>query len=214
MHCGDCVQACPAGALASVGQIMTVEDASKTAARDKLFFKLSSGGVTVSGGEPLLQKNVVDLLRLLKEDAIHTAVDTALNMTWSRIMESMPYTDIYLADIKAVTPEVHDRYTGCNNGQILKNLRRLAESGKTIWIRTPLIPGANIGELPLIADFIRSLPLDHIWFELIPFHNYAYSKYKSLGMEYAFKDLQPPSGEEMNEYKKYFYGIKIVEYWK
>lgn len=211
VSCGKCAAVCPAGAIGEASREMTLEEIVKTTLRDKHFYH-PVGGVTVSGGEPLLQKDLPHLLRALHEQGIHTAVDTAFCVPWERIEATMPFADLFLTDIKAINPALHRELTGVGNELILSNVRALADSGKAFWIRVPVIPGENSSELAAIADFVRSLNRPDVPVELIPYHNMAGGKYASLGLEMPLEDLQPPKKEEMDVFYRLFDGLKRVEY--
>lgn len=209
--CGKCAKVCPAGAIAEASRELTLEEILKTVLRDRSFYR-PDGGVTVSGGEPLLQKELPALLRALQEQGIHTAVDTAFCVPWERIEAAMPYTSLFLTDIKAIDSDLHRELTGVSNELILDNIRRLAASGKDFWIRVPVIPGQNSGEMEKIAEFVRSLNRPDVPVELIPYHNMAGGKYASLGQEAPLQDIQPPKKEEMDIFYRPFEGLKRVEY--
>ena len=168
--------------------------------------------MTVSGGEPLLQKELPKLLQALRQQGIHTAVDTAFCVSWERIEKAMPYTSLFLTDIKAIDSDLHRQLTGVGNELILQNIRALAKSGHPFWIRVPVIPGLNSGELGAIAEFVRSLNRPDVPVELIPYHNMAGGKYASLGLDAPLQELQPPKKEEMDIFYRLFDGLKRVEY--
>ena len=210
--CMACYDECPSDAIKQWGKAMRVEECMKEIMRDVGYYERSGGGVTVSGGEPLLQKNLPELLQALKQQGVHTAVDTAFCVPWERIAAAMPHADLFLTDIKAMDGALHRELTGVDNALILANIRRLAESGKAFWIRVPVIPGLNTGELPAIADFVRSLNRPDVPVELIPYHNMAGGKYASLGKCMPLDDLQPPKKEEMDVFYDLFAGLKRVEY--
>ena len=210
--CGKCIENCPTKALSLSGKEMSAEEVVAVAAKDRVFFESSGGGVTISGGEPLLQDDLPAVLRALREMGIHTAVDTALNVPWKRVENVVPYTSLFLVDIKAMDPEVHKKWTGCDNHLIQENFRRLLATGADIWVRVPFIPGANDGEMPAIAEFLRQLPAGRISLEVIPFHNYAANKYQSLGMTYSFEDKLPPEEEVYQRCLRLFEGINMITY--
>lgn len=211
VSCGKCAKVCPAGAITEVSREMTKDEILKAVLRDKSFYR-DGGGVTVSGGEPLLQKDLPKLLEALREQGIHTAVDTAFCVSWERIGAAMPYTNLFLTDIKAIDSDLHRQLTGVGNELILQNIRSLAASGHPFWIRIPVIPSLNSGELPQIAEFVRSLNRPDVPVELIPYHNMAGGKYASLGLDAPLQELQPPKKEEMDIFYRLFDGLKRVEY--
>lgn len=210
--CGKCIEVCPAKALSFSGRELPAEEVAAMAAKDKVFFKTSGGGVTISGGEPLLQQDLPQVLRLLREQDIHTAVDTALNVPWENIERVLPYTSLFLADIKAMDETVHEKWTGCGNRLILENFQRLLKTDVEIWVRVPFIPGANDGEMPKIAEYLKTAAGDRVSLEVIPFHNYAANKYQSLGMSYAFEKEVPPEEEVYQRCLRLFDGLHMITY--
>lgn len=210
--CGKCIDACPTKALSFSGKEMRVEEVVAVAAKDKVFFESSGGGVTISGGEPLLQPDLPQVLQALRKTGIHTAVDTALNVPWASVERALPHTSLFLVDIKAMDPEVHKRWTGCDNQLILENFRKLLQTAVDIWVRVPFIPGANDGEMAKIAEYLKETARERISLEVIPFHNYAANKYQSLGMTYSFEDETPPKEEVYQRCLRLFEGLNMITY--
>jgi len=162
-------------------------------------FISNGGGITCSGGEPMLQIDALEaLLHLFHENSIHTAVDSAANVPWERFERIMPYTDLFLIDYKLSDNDSHKKYTGVSRDLIASNLKKLSESSKEVWIRMPIIPGVNDNALHIDA---AGRELAEIRFsgliELLPFHRLGSAKYKALGLNYAFEEAQPPAPEEM-----------------
>ena len=142
--CLACVAACAAGALSIYGGEMSAAEVLEVVLRDRPFYAKSGGGVTFSGGEPLLQP--VFLLELLQKSRaldLHTAVDTAGNVPFESLSAVQPYTNLFLYDIKAFDPALHRRLTGVDNARILQNLRRLGQLGARLWVRLPYVPNLN-----------------------------------------------------------------------
>ena len=182
--CGLCAGKCPAEALVVNGENIAIDNLFETIIRDKNFYDRSGGGVTISGGEPLLQAGeVAVLLEKCKASGIHTAIDTAGNVGFGCFERVLDYTDLFLYDLKIMDPKKHKRYTGAENGLIHENLARLSKTGKNIIIRILLIPGVNddAREARLRDDFLRRLHGRHT-VEYLPMHTMAKSKYESLGM--------------------------------
>ncbi len=145
--CGRCRGVCPHGALEPVGEERSAASLAEELLRDELFMKASGGGVTFSGGEPLLQIDLcVELAKLLKARGINLAIDTCGHVSRSAIDAILPYADTFLFDVKAVNEEVHRACTGVSNRLILENLRYLDSIGASIEIRYPFVPGENDGE--------------------------------------------------------------------
>lgn len=210
--CGLCIRTCPTGALSLSGRQISAEEVAVEALRDQVFFANSGGGVTFSGGEPLLQPDLPEALHRVRDAGVHTAVDTALNVPWQAVESSLPYTSLYLVDVKAVDEDVHRRWTGSSNRLILENFRRLLNTNAPIWVRVPFIPWANGDEMPKIADFLRQEAGERIRLEVIPFHNYAVGKYHSLGMRCEYETQQPPEQEAYQRCLKLFDGLDMITY--
>jgi pyruvate formate lyase activating enzyme len=159
-RCGACVAACPTGARQFLGREMDVPEVLDVVLRDRLFYEESGGGVTLSGGEPLLQAEFsLELLQACRAASIHTAVDTCGFAPRETLLACAPHVDVFLYDIKACDDETHRRHTGVSNRLILENLAALAAVHNDIWIRIPLIPGINLAdnELQSTADLVQSL---------------------------------------------------------
>lgn len=194
--CGKCADACPKEAINLFGKEVAPAEILPALLEDKVFFDASGGGVTVSGGEPLLQADfVAELFALLKNEGVHTALDTCLHAPREALDKVLPYTDMLLIDIKAIDPAVHKACTGVDNVRILDNLRYVDNLGKPYEIRIPYVPGENSGEIAAIADFICTLKnADRV--KLLAYHDLSRTKYESLGMPYTMGDVKPPRAEE------------------
>jgi len=205
-RCGACVTACPAQARELVGKPMTVAEVITQIERDVAFFDESGGGVTVSGGEPLMQPRFLKaLLMACKEMELHTVLDTCGHASWKIIEAVRPFVDLFLYDIKLVDNQQHIRYTGAPNTQILSNLQKLAESGAKIILRAPLIPGINDGEEQLnqVAALGRSLPgVERL--DLLAYHYAGAGKYDRLSLGYRLAHVVPPDAERMDQIAGFF----------
>ncbi|MHB1415718.1 MAG: glycyl-radical enzyme activating protein [Chloroflexota bacterium] len=189
--CGACVEACPTGALHAAGQWYSVEEALAMVMRDAPYYRRSGGGVTLSGGEPLMQPEFAEgLLRACYEQNVHTTVETSGLAAWSVFERIIPYTDLVLFDLKQMDEEAHIRLTGVPNRPILQNARNLAERGVALIFRVPLIPDENTqtDNLLATADFAGSLGVGEI--HLMPFHQLGKDKYRRLDREYTLADRQ------------------------
>ena len=210
--CGKCVETCYADGLEIVGQEMSAKQVVDEVLQDRAFYTGGGavGGVTLSGGEPMLQPAfTLEILAGCKASGIHTALETTTHYRWESLASTLPFIDLFMIDIKHMDPEKHRAATGVSNEQILANIRRLARTGKPIIFRTPTIPGVNdtVEEISAIAAFIRELadtPLEdgsrhpgRFSLELLAFHKLAADKYKSLGLDYPAAGLEPPAKEHM-----------------
>ncbi len=179
---------CAARALSVIGKQMTVSDIIKEVEKDSSFYEMSTGGITITGGEPLAQgPELRDLLEGLKEKKISVSAETCLHVPWSIIESLTDVIDVFLADLKHTESEKFMKYTGGNARLIMDNFRHLDETGKKFYVRVPVIPGFNFSrsELCGIIDFAAGLKnISGIHF--IPYHSLAKEKYLMLGKEYLF----------------------------
>lgn len=194
--CGRCEEVCLGEALTYYGKEMETDALLPLLLEDRPFYSSTGGGVTLSGGEPLMQPTfAAELLHGLKEAGVHTAVDTCGCVPWAAIEAVMPYTDVFLYDVKAASARVHKALTGRPNQLIVKNLHALADGGAQVEVRVPYIPGMNDGELEAIASMLAGLPLRAV--KILPYHHFAASKYDALGMQYGMPETAPPSAQAM-----------------
>ncbi len=186
------VKACPTKALTVKGNWMTPKEAFTEVVKDEEFYKRSGGGVTLSGGEPLLQADFAEaLLKLCREHGIHTAVETTGCVPKENLKKVLPYTELFLYDLKSVDSQIHKNWTGADNHRILGNLEWLAGQTKGIFVRTPLVPGVNDSEQDIL-DMIEALQKNGIRnYDILPFHQYGSGKYISCGLEYSMQDVRP-----------------------
>lgn len=199
--CGTCVEACFYGALVSYGAERTVEEVFDKVRRDKMFYESSGGGVTVSGGEPLTHAQfVAELFELCHGEDINTCVETCGCVPRGAMELVQPLTDTFYFDLKLMDGELHKKYTGMDNAQILDNARFLAGKGSNILFRQPLIPGINSTEenVRKTAEFIRSLGRDDLAIQLMPYHRMGTSKYAALEKPYELEELQIMPAEEID----------------
>lgn len=199
--CGVCADTCYAEALVIAGEVKTVEQVVEEVLRDRPFYETSNGGVTLSGGEPLLQLDFsYAILERCRQEGVHTAIETAANFPWERVAVILPVTDLVMMDIKLMDSKKHRECTGVPNEQILANALRLGEQPQPLIVRTPIIPGVNdtAEEIRAIAEFAARLP-NLLYYELLPFHPMAKGKYHSLDMDYRAQDLKMPKREQMDE---------------
>ena len=161
-----------------------------TVLRDKPFYDRSGGGITLSGGEPFMNPDLaLALFKASHEQGIHTAVETCLHVPWHYFAPSLPYVDLFLADLKHVDAEVFKQWTDGSAKRILDNLKRLAAAGKKIIIRVPLIPGFNADEASVTA--ITNFAADELNvrdIHFLPYHTLGMNKYTLLGQPYSAPD--------------------------
>ena len=190
--CGNCESACLGEALKLFGKEITVEEAVRIALEDRMFYA-ENGGVTLSGGEPLLQAEFcAAVASALRDHHIGTAIDTCGCVPWSAFERLLPLSDIFLFDIKHIDPTVHRKLTGQDNTLILDNLRKLSDARARIEIRMPLVPGCNDSDETLdgIGRFLSALNIEKM--RVLPYHSMARSKYAALGLEDTMPDVPSP----------------------
>ena len=193
--CGKCANGCLGDALQFYGKEKTVEELLPLLLEDRPFYETSGGGVTLSGGECLMQADFcAALLRALKTEGVATAVDTCGFVPQEALDKVIPYTDVFLYDVKAYHEDVHLRCTGQSNKQILENLRYLNARGCKIEVRVPFVPDLNESEMPHVAALLRELD-NVVGVRILPYHNFAGSKYEALGIAHTLPDRLPTEAE-------------------
>ena len=196
------------------GTDMTVDEVMKRINKDRLFYRKSGGGVTVSGGEPLMQyKFTKRLFQKCKNDGFHTCLDTTGYARWEHLKEIIPYVDLVLYDIKHMDTKQSRVLTGVPNELILKNAQKIAGEGVALQIRVPIIPGFNDSEKNLRAtsEFCIELESAVEMVQILPYHNLGAVKYERLQKKYKMKSVEPPSDAHMDSCKKLMesYGLKV-----
>ena len=192
-RCMACVDACQYDALVPVGKSMTVDEIIAEVEKDRPFYDNSGGGLTLSGGEPTANADfALAILDAAKTRGFHVCLDTNGYCDWEVLETLTGKADIVLFDIKHMDAAIHKQYTGVENGIILKNLDRLAEAGRDIWVRIPVIPGFNdTKEFHSRASTFLSRWKSRISrVDLLPFHNWCQDKYGWLGIDWAMKDIE------------------------
>lgn len=193
-RCLACADACPAEAVKRWGQQMTVEQCMDIIRRDKGYYDRSGGGVTVSGGEPLLQSRFVEaLFTACRAEGIHTCCETTFFSDWARVEPLLPLTDLFISDLKLMEDGLHRQYTGVSNQRILENLTRLAALGRPLVLRIPVIPGINDSEanFAAAADFILGPLQGRVrTLQLLSYMRLGEEKYRSLGLDYPMASLR------------------------
>ena len=203
--CGLCVDNCPTNALEMVGKYYTVQELLDEVAKERDFVE-ESGGVTISGGEPFMQYEfLVELLKALKENGYHTAVDTTGYTKIDYLLEAAKYCDLFMYDIKHMDDEKHKLYTGVSNRIILNNLLELDKSGAKINIRIPIIPTINDDEKNIMKTIAFLKQLKNITnIDLLPYHNMMIDKYSRLSKKFKLNHVNKPSNERMEEIREIF----------
>jgi pyruvate formate lyase activating enzyme len=182
-----------------------IDSIIKTVLADRAFYK-NGGGMTLSGGEPMLQVPfTAGLLARAKQEGIHTAMDTAGNVSFDCFETVLPYTDLFLYDLKCMDNALHKNTTGCPNTLILENFTRLADKGAAVTVRIPVIPGVNnnINNMAATAGFIKQTGYAGV-VELLAFHPLGGGKYEQLGLTYEARELVTPSREELERLARPF----------
>jgi pyruvate formate lyase activating enzyme len=210
--CGICAEVCPAKAMEMSGTAESAESIMRSIKRETLLMDTSSGGVTFSGGEPLLHHEIlIKLLNACGKEGFHCAIDTCGFANSDVLLDVAKQTDLFLYDLKHMSPLLHKQYTGVSNEKILKNLGLLAETGSEIIIRIPLIAGFNsdVSNMKQTASFVSRLAGKPKLVNLLPYHNIAAKKYEKLELTYSVGHLQEPGKETIAETTAIFadYGL-------
>lgn len=209
--CGECVKVCPTEARMIAGKEYTSAELANELLKDRMFFEESNGGVTFSGGEPLTQPEfVMETVSNLKKQEIHVAIDTCGFAPHSVVKEIAEHADLFLFDLKFISPGKHRKYTGVNNELIIENLAILNEKRKEIWIRIPVIPGVNTGdgEIKAIIKFLK--PLNSIrQINLLPYHNTGTHKAQRISGHASFSEFEVPTPEQLELIKSRLSSLNI-----
>lgn len=201
-RCFECVSACPADALDRVGAAMSADQVLAEIEKDELFHINSGGGITLSGGEPLLQPEfTIFLLKACKDRGWHTALDTSGCVSWSVMEAALSHVDLLLFDIKHLHPEAHLKATGKSNALLLKNLRRAASQVR-VWLRIPLIPGYNDTDenLKQVGELGKEITAEKI--SVLPFNQYGEGKHENLGKKRPYRHIEPDNMDRIKEVKQ------------
>lgn len=211
--CGTCTEVCPAEARELVGRRMSIRQVMEEIQKDQLFYDESGGGVTFSGGEPLMQPHfLLALLEMCGELDIHRAVDTSGLVDEDLLLEVARETDLFLYDLKHIDTAKHRVYTGVSNAIILKNLIKLVASDTPVTIRFPLVGGVNDDDenVHATASMVRSLPKP-CQVSLLPYHKHAQDKHWRFGMSYRLSKGGAVAEERLEEISRVFssYGLQV-----
>jgi pyruvate formate lyase activating enzyme len=220
--CGKCAEACPSKAIEMSGKLYSAAELLAIVEKERVHIDQSGGGVTFSGGEPLMHPEfLIEMLKACGKKGLHRAVDTCGFAPTKTILEVAKHTDLFLFDLKLIDAVQHKKWTGVDNRLILKNLKLLAESGANINIRIPLIKNVNthIEEIRKMADFISGLNVlisdseiaapAKPMVNLLPYHNIASGKYQKLEIPYDEDEMVEPSENEIQQAEKIFHSFGI-----
>jgi pyruvate formate lyase activating enzyme len=197
------------------GKYYSVKNILEVLEKERVFIEKSNGGVTFSGGEPMLQSEFLsEVLKECKSKGYHTAVDTSGFSRVENYKSIIPYTDLFLFDIKHMDEISHIEFTGVSNSGILDNYRFLLESGKDIMLRIPVIPGFNdnADNMERLKQFILTTKTRYLKkIHLLPFHKIGSSKYRRFNLPYRMSGVEPPAKVEMQKLKEFFNetGVKV-----
>jgi len=211
--CGECSSVCSYQAIVLYGKPMTADEVFDAVKRDEIFYQASGGGVTVSGGEPLLEpKFVRDLFEKCRRAGIHTCLETSGCAAGSALKQVLPYTDYVLYDLKHMNSQKHRQYTGKPNTLIISNAEIAAASGVETLFRMPLIPGINDDSQNIreTAEFLHGLGDNVLCIELMPYHRLGKGKYEALDLPYLIPDILSPEPERLESAKKAFEDNEIT----
>lgn len=212
-QCGRCTDVCPTKAIEMSGRVMSVSEIINIIEKERPFFDQSGGGVTFSGGEPLIHtKLLVELLDECICRGIHTAIDTAGNVSLETLLKVAERANLFLYDLKTLDTNIHKHWIGSGNEKIIHNLQALAETGAHIIIRIPLIYGINDDDVNIekTAVFVASLAGEKKEVHLLPYHAIAQNKYVKLGKSEQFEKLKEPDKDSLIKAIQKFadFGIK------
>jgi len=198
--CGKCAAACPQSALEIKGSVMPAQDVMDAALKDARYYKRSGGGLTLSGGEPLAQFGfALELLRLAKENGIHTCLETSGYAAAEQLLAVMPYVDLFLYDFKESGEDEHIKSVGAPRGLIMDNLSAIDKAGARIVLRCPIIPACNErdGHFKAIAAAANSLR-NIAEVNIMPYHPLGASKAARIGRDYMISDMRFPTEAQID----------------
>ncbi len=210
--CGKCTDFCPNNAKEYVGKKITVDELMNEIVKDQVFYDESNGGVTFSGGEPLLHADFLEeVLKRCRIRGIHTAIETSGFATWEKLEKVAKNIDLFLYDLKQINNEKHKKFMGVENVIILDNLKKLSDMGANIIIRMPLISGVNDDDEHIdgVIKFLSNIKVIQV--NLLPYHKMGMDKYRRLDREYKLTGMEKPSDEWMKKTKEKFekFGFKV-----
>lgn len=201
LHCAPCLRdadECPSGAFERIGRDVTLDELEREVMKDDVFFRSSGGGVTLSGGEVLMQAPfATQLLKRLRRYGIHTAIETAGDAPLSRLLPLARQCDEVLFDLKIMDPEQARSVTAVNLPRVLGNLTQLVAEGINVIPRVPLIPGYTLTDANMASVLAFLLPSGIRQLHLLPFHSYGEPKYRLLGQQWSMREVSSPTADEV-----------------
>jgi pyruvate formate lyase activating enzyme len=186
------------------GRVMAVQHVIREILKDRLFIEESGGGVTFSGGEPLYQPDALyELLKACSKYSLHTTIDTCGYAQWKVFERILPFTDLFLFDLKLIHREKHFKYTGVSNDLVLANLEKLINNRANVELRIPVVPGVNAykDEISLFKDFLTEKAGKILKIHLLPYHETAENKYTKLNIKNRMKDLEPGEVVKIEDFR-------------
>ncbi|MBU4317045.1 MAG: glycyl-radical enzyme activating protein [Proteobacteria bacterium] len=199
-NCEICIPVCPAGALELLGKRYMVDEVVKKVLREKVFYEKSGGGVTISGGEPSLQAPfAMALMEEIRKAGVHVALDTCAGIKWAALGPMVELADLVLLDLKIMDKDEHLKVLGIPMELVLENAQKIAQLGKPIWVRTPVIPGHtdNVENIRKVAGFIKkNLPTVQRY-DMLAFNKLCSSKYERLGLPWDLETAELITEEQM-----------------
>jgi len=202
--CARCVDVCPSSAVQIIGKEYTTGEVIKEVLKDEIFYRVSGGGITLSGGEPLAQPDLsAEILKKSRELGLGTAIETSGQADWKVFQKVLKYCDAVLFDFKQIDPQKHKELTGVDNNRILNNAIKISKMGIPIIARLPIIPGFNDSkeDFTNLLNFLKKLKTV-IRVDLLPYHRLGTSKYNALDRDYPVEDIQPPTKQELEDLKE------------
>jgi len=221
--CRKCEEICTASALSISGEVKTISELMQIIEEDRTFYQVSGGGVTVGGGDPLMQPDALaNLLMVCKQEGINTAIETSGYAKLESLLQVAEFVDLFLFDIKNIDSERHYELTGVRNEQILKNLKELLHRRYNVRIRMPLLKGINDSQKDIekTAEFLAPFReyKNFKGIDLLPYHKFGVNKYNQIGMEYPLKDYPDPSLNDddlariESAFRKYGFDANVIRH--